>query len=575
MANQAIGKARLRTRDREFAGGLDHEIRGVLGERGWRFIPSPSRVEWSAPAIAAPRAERRGASMEAKAAVDGKTAAAIKPASRPRGGRLLAGQRRVAGMFDSQYRAPLAIAPERADPAGVAAPAFIPAHKGQCSPEICWEFKDHASLLTGWAMAQRLPGRLGSTLYQLAQKYAGFAMLHGKFYISWRFVEDVARVGRRTFNNYVSRLVRLGYLRVVERAVNQWGVTYYDFSHCCGVQQLPLGTYIAGGTLYAARMGMEPSARALSALVWEGEGCEDADLTPDADMEENPLGASREVYRQSEDAAVDAAGERGEDGAREDFAAARGDDVGKAENNGECKENGDELSMGDASISATQDPTAVADTGGGRGYELREARGDAAADKPHEGAGARGFEEDEIRERVYSGSDRETYLAAIRRLAEDSRRKLAEVQPIAAIKDPDETPEDICGWFGRALDRPDMGGKVESLFALLGKGDLTDNERRMVCEWEDEWRAGFDGKRAPDRFLIYALLEARKGRSFRGLFFSVLRRALATDVAVYEGESADALDSFTRDLRRRRGRDDAVRAFWNGIPAPEWGGGSW
>lgn len=477
----------------------------ALAERGWRFIaPNPGAASPDESAIAAPN---RG--MRRKA----------EPSSKPRRRKLKAGERRLAAYADSQYRALLPNAPVDFHLQDGSLPGFAPRHKGQCSPETCWDFKDHSALLDGWSMAQRLPGRLGITLYQLCQKYAGFAMRNGQFYISWTFISDIVRVERRTFNNYISKLVRLGYLRVVERALNQWGVTYYDFVHCCGAQQLPLGTYVAQDTLYAARVGIEPSVNGLLGLDWEW---------------------------------ADDVGDATHDDVATDVAVAP---LARKE-----PENESRLRVGDT-----------------EGAEASAKSVEAAWDEGYH-AGLRAAVHDEAEQA--GGDARMDYIEAGDILLADEDGGDGEARIDADASEPLTIAERVAapvggGCFGQALGAPDLGSRVKGLLGIVGKGGISEDERVMLRRWDVAWRGNFGGNRVPDEFLMHSLLEARNGRSFRGLFFGVLRRAMETNVALYEGAGAEALVAFTGELKARMDRQEALGAYWAGIQEQAVEGAAW
>lgn len=477
----------------------------ALAERGWRFVaPNVGATAQDESAVSAPnRVTRRK----------------DKLASKPRRRKLKAGERRLAAYADSQYRAALPDALVDFHLQDGSLPGFAPKHKGQCSPETCWDFKDHSALLDGWSMAQRLPGRLGITLYQLSQKYAGFAMRNGQFYISWTFISDVVRVERRTFNNYISKLVRLGYLRVVERALNQWGVTYYDFVHCCGAQQLPLGTYVAQDTLYAARVGVEPSVEGLLGLDWEW-----ADDIGDATYEEVAADVATAPLARKEP---------------ENESRMRVGDIQSAEASAKA-------------VEAAWDEGYDAGLRGAVHDEAAQARGDARMDDIEAG-GILLADED--------GRDGEARIDA------EASEPLTIAESVAAPVGG--------GCFGQALGAPDLGARVKGLLAIVGKGGISEDERVMLRRWDVAWRDNFGGDRVPDEFLMHSLLEARNGRSFRGLFFGVLRRAMETNVALYEGAGAEALAAFTSEIKARMDRQDALGAYWAGIPEQAMEGGVW
>lgn len=450
--------------------------------------------------------------------------------------------RRLKGLRDSQYCAPIPESPVDFHFPDGGLPSFVPAHQGQCIPDNCWSYKDHIALLDGWALGQTLPQRLCSTLYQMIEKYAGFAHRHGQFYISWQFISDVVRVSRRTFQNYVSQLVQLGYLRVVSRSFNQWDNTYYDFVHCCGAQQLPLGTYIPPETLYAKRAQLSPPLpHGAQGVLWSEHGGEWGMHGVLRYEDDSESGAN-------EDARLNDGEARGDGGASVDIEKRAWED-GYAAGLRAAQEAADANSA--AAVRVDVAPS---------GALTAVAEPDAAAVIPAE-SGAAGLVDEGFIERAPAA------VGIV--FAEDDGALLVGDEPLAPGRLGFEDEDANLGPFGAALAREAIDDRIAGVFGLVSAGDLGERERKMARDIDERRQAAYGAIRAPDEFLVYALLEAREGRSFRGLFFGVLRRVFETNAAIFRGSDADALMSFTRDLARERDLGAALRLFQRGLPDDE------
>ena len=110
--------------------------------------------------------------------------------------------------------------------------------------------RDSWQKLVTWAMEQtQLTTAMRLNLILLANNFGGWQVLNGGFFVQFSLLHKQVTVAERTFNNYLSRLCKVGALEMIQKAHNQYGRTWYRlaFEHAAEAGQL--GLDMGGGLL--------------------------------------------------------------------------------------------------------------------------------------------------------------------------------------------------------------------------------------------------------------------------------------------------------------------------------------